>query len=371
MVAHPEWLGDGWCDDGLGYDPSYNSAICGYDHGDCCLQTCTSSQYPCGHAGYLCMDPEARQVNASRLAMRFLVANTSLTRPSDADSSALSNLVQMAILSYLLNASSMDVMELRIGVLASLQPEDYDDETRRMLSWVALDRGESGRAFNWTVSCLLVYSNVSEVAVNALADSVASGAMERALRLVARLLDHMAFAFVVVCGEDDPAKCIASQSSVFSTNQTALEGQDRCSRDDRRWRAWYGTPAALPISLLWYCSVLIALALWLARPLRRLLLCTSRPKLFTLQTASVTGQIHCILVRMLYLATILMEALQPQSQLQPLHLDELACIELSYLDEDCDPSYALLQSLFYLALLCTGECSAQRVVAVHATHPNP
>jgi hypothetical protein len=33
---NPDWIGDGWCDQ----DASYNSAVCGYDGGDCCTATC-------------------------------------------------------------------------------------------------------------------------------------------------------------------------------------------------------------------------------------------------------------------------------------------------------------------------------------------
>lgn len=37
-VAYPTWLGDGFCD-----GSSYNSAACGWDGGDCCPSTCTGS----------------------------------------------------------------------------------------------------------------------------------------------------------------------------------------------------------------------------------------------------------------------------------------------------------------------------------------
>lgn len=47
-------LGDGWCDDG---DMDFNTAVCNWDFGDCCLSTCISTQYTCGHGGYDCQDP--------------------------------------------------------------------------------------------------------------------------------------------------------------------------------------------------------------------------------------------------------------------------------------------------------------------------
>ena len=50
-VTYPNWLGDGHCDTGW----HYNTAVCGWDGGDCCLSTCQDySLYECGHNGYDC-----------------------------------------------------------------------------------------------------------------------------------------------------------------------------------------------------------------------------------------------------------------------------------------------------------------------------
>ena len=50
---YPGWIGDGWCDQ----DSSYNSAACGYDGGDCCADTCDSTQeYDCTMP-FDCKDP--------------------------------------------------------------------------------------------------------------------------------------------------------------------------------------------------------------------------------------------------------------------------------------------------------------------------
>ncbi|CAM9500539.1 unnamed protein product [Phaeothamnion confervicola] len=43
--------GDGYCDDG---EP-YNTELCSWDGGDCCEDTCVSSEYTCGIVGYNCM----------------------------------------------------------------------------------------------------------------------------------------------------------------------------------------------------------------------------------------------------------------------------------------------------------------------------
>jgi hypothetical protein len=59
-VAHPAWLGDGFCDDD---EPCYNTAACGWDHGDCCASTCkdASGAFGCGaDSNYVCRDPDAQ-----------------------------------------------------------------------------------------------------------------------------------------------------------------------------------------------------------------------------------------------------------------------------------------------------------------------
>lgn len=65
---HAGWLGDGICHDNI--HGCYNTAICGYDGGDCCEDSCLSKKRPedndddddyyeyiCGHDGYACRDP--------------------------------------------------------------------------------------------------------------------------------------------------------------------------------------------------------------------------------------------------------------------------------------------------------------------------
>jgi len=53
------YIGDGWCDWDIG---CYNSAVCGYDGGDCCEESCQANigepnqYYTCGMGGYVCMD---------------------------------------------------------------------------------------------------------------------------------------------------------------------------------------------------------------------------------------------------------------------------------------------------------------------------
>lgn len=59
---HKNFIGDGICNDGFG--GCYNTAVCKFDGGDCCEDTCQSSNYvDCGHDGYACRDPNSTKCN--------------------------------------------------------------------------------------------------------------------------------------------------------------------------------------------------------------------------------------------------------------------------------------------------------------------
>jgi len=64
---HQGWVGDGVCHDNM-YG-CYNTAVCGYDGGDCCEDTCEistfSSYVECGHDGYACRDPISDNCNSA------------------------------------------------------------------------------------------------------------------------------------------------------------------------------------------------------------------------------------------------------------------------------------------------------------------
>jgi uncharacterized membrane protein YgcG len=52
------FIGDGICQDSLG--GCYNTAICNWDGGDCCEDTCSSRTYvDCGHDGFACRNPNS------------------------------------------------------------------------------------------------------------------------------------------------------------------------------------------------------------------------------------------------------------------------------------------------------------------------
>ena len=53
---HPSFIGDGVCHESY-FDSCYNTAICNYDGGDCCKDTCKAGTYlECGSDGYACRD---------------------------------------------------------------------------------------------------------------------------------------------------------------------------------------------------------------------------------------------------------------------------------------------------------------------------
>jgi hypothetical protein len=60
---HSSFIGDGVCHDGY-HDSCYNAAICNYDGGDCCKDTCKTkpgAYLECGSDGYSCQDPNSSE----------------------------------------------------------------------------------------------------------------------------------------------------------------------------------------------------------------------------------------------------------------------------------------------------------------------
>jgi hypothetical protein len=82
------WLGDGWCDidrdgDWVVYNglENLNLAICNWDGGDCCPDTCddTGSVYECGSQGWdYCQDPSSSgEINfAARVSLEGVACLT-------------------------------------------------------------------------------------------------------------------------------------------------------------------------------------------------------------------------------------------------------------------------------------------------------
>lgn len=60
------WIGDGVCHDNV--HGCYNTAVCKFDGGDCCWDTCVdgdSEFKECGHDGYACRDPSSKKCDSS------------------------------------------------------------------------------------------------------------------------------------------------------------------------------------------------------------------------------------------------------------------------------------------------------------------
>ena len=54
-VDDQTYLGDGYCDSTGGY----NTDICNWDEGDCCLSTCEdTNDHVCSESGFTCLDPD-------------------------------------------------------------------------------------------------------------------------------------------------------------------------------------------------------------------------------------------------------------------------------------------------------------------------
>lgn len=74
---HKSFLGDGSCHED--FDGCYNTAICGYDGGDCCKDTCKDSEYvTCGTEGFACRNP-----NSTECDMKLTYECTSPDVPED------------------------------------------------------------------------------------------------------------------------------------------------------------------------------------------------------------------------------------------------------------------------------------------------
>jgi hypothetical protein len=60
---HKSFVGDGVCHDSY-FNTCYNTAVCGYDGGDCCKDTCKTAEdayLQCGSDGYTCRDPKSSE----------------------------------------------------------------------------------------------------------------------------------------------------------------------------------------------------------------------------------------------------------------------------------------------------------------------
>lgn len=87
---HQQFLGDGICHDTM--PGCYNSAICNYDGGDCCKDTCNypgSDAYgECGMEGYACRDPKSANCQPVLARMYNEVCETEINKDIEFDDDA-------------------------------------------------------------------------------------------------------------------------------------------------------------------------------------------------------------------------------------------------------------------------------------------
>eukprot|EP00986_Skeletonema_menzelii_P004360 scaffold1472_cov157-Skeletonema_menzelii.AAC.4 len=84
---HDQFLGDGICHDTM--PGCYNSAVCGFDGGDCCKDTCeypgSDSYGECGMEGYACRDPKSTNCQPVLARMYNEVCETETNQDVDFD----------------------------------------------------------------------------------------------------------------------------------------------------------------------------------------------------------------------------------------------------------------------------------------------
>ena len=73
-VTNMSWIGDGFCDN----EDGYNTAVCGWDGGDCCGSTCgvgvnaSELPYECGaHGLFICQDPNATDYSCTASCLDY------------------------------------------------------------------------------------------------------------------------------------------------------------------------------------------------------------------------------------------------------------------------------------------------------------
>ncbi|RYH30166.1 hypothetical protein EON65_05935 [archaeon] len=176
-----------------------------------------------------------------------------------------------------------------------------------------------------------------------LTSSLATQQLQQSLRTVAGSQQQAEYEYMVVCSEDSIQDCLYNATVSGDSNR---EGWTFCDKDAQDWQELYNNPSSCPFSLFWYFSLLIVYCWMLLKAFYEMCFAA---KLHTyLHVSSTLASINCCVLRGLYFAYILSAVLNDDT------FDRVACTELNFLEEDFDPTYALLQALVYLALLCAG-----------------
>lgn len=327
VSKHAYWIGDGWCDADL------NIAACQYDGGDCCLQTCSYDRpFLCGLSGYNCLD-SSRSPALQTISLHFyLYLNTSLTENED----ALKMLIGLAVDPYL-SKGKLDIAS--VSIQFSANTSSLQLSVSHQIKTVSTPSVNT----NWTVDCSIIYDNSYEASgdsVSFISQSVASGDLEKVIHFLAQKFNLSQFAGLKICG--DASKC----DIPYEPFPAAVMSKERCKQSSGGWDVWYGRPSFLPFPVVWHFLMSV---LWSSLVLKPLHLLGSL-HLRGLELICIASHLLTTSIRIAYHIYLVVEAMQPGG------FDEMACDELCFTnDEDADSGYLWLQSLFYLALLCTGK----------------
>ena len=253
-VFNLAWVGDGICDERIGYD-GYNTPNCLFDGGDCCLESCRSSNgmLGCGDVGYSCLDPNNEGLQSiSQIQYAFFVGNVSSFVSQDPRFN---------------HALLLTLRQLLFPVASSnISLSDFLVDTR----WNVINRQVALLQLSFNITTSLTNSATEEsLILSLLNDSIRNQSFEKYLRLYARILQFLSLYFVNVCSISDLSNSSCQLIPFFSlpptslptrlqpltgdSNDTTLESSALTSYN---WSKYYHYPDKLPL----YIIFLIALA---------------------------------------------------------------------------------------------------------------
>lgn len=252
IYGSKESIGDGWCDDyslskeGTLFD--LNSQMCGFDGGDCCIQSCnrSASIYGCRISGLQCKDP--RYINQS------LSSNFSLSVLATNVTHLLGEIESNAVFLLGLQYQIQDATDpsTRVSVISSVSSNFTTMFGRPIVIVNAVvttySETESAASFKGA----LRHSETSP-------ESAQLPALERSVRLAAERVNSEALIHVVLCRNGIGAEnCIVSGNPSVLPMSRGHSVQYSCGKyENSEWNTLYRTPSRFPV----YAAVIILLAL--------------------------------------------------------------------------------------------------------------
>jgi hypothetical protein len=327
-----KFIGDGICDDMIGNE-GLNSPICGYDGGDCCIDSCLmkNRQYSCGMAGYHCLDPSF-STNNTRYFLEYSFMLGNLTRFSKQEFKS--------VLSLALN----EMIELRNVSF------DFHDLS------VVLNLGGVHTITLATVAEVSKQTNPDSV-LTLLNNSFANKMMERLLRVYARILSFVDLYYVVLCPSFPSPDSCSMQFSTPQNNETestdsSSSSSSSCSLDNESWNNFYSFPSTrFSFIFIFFFALLI---FWLSLAVLSLVLCCKKlfPGKSVVSSVLKTFRIdHFLLLgafkSFVYFYIVIEFLLWPSSSIR--------CIEFNYYEEKESNILYLLATLWFYPLFLTAS----------------